>query len=218
MDAARRRAILARGGVYVIVGPGDRAAPIVDAAVAAGVRIVQLRAKDETDRDALALAREIAAHCRTAGALFIVNDRADLALLADADGVHVGPDDIPVTEARRVVGPERVIGASAHGGEEARALVAEGADYVGSGAVYRTASKDDAVVRGLAVIESARAAIGARIPLYGIGGIDATNAGPVIAAGADGVVVSNAIQGALDPRSAARALVELVAKAKAGAA
>ncbi len=218
MDAARRRAILARGGVYLIVGPGDRAAAIVGAALAAGVRIVQLRAKGETDRDALSLARQIAARCGTSGALFIVNDRADLALLADADGVHVGPDDISVAQARRVVGPERIVGASAHGGEEARALVADGADYLGSGAVYRTRSKDDAVVRGLAVIRSARQAIGARIPLYGIGGIDATNAGPVIAAGADGVVVSDAIQSAADPRAAARALVEVVAKAKAEAA
>ncbi len=207
--------MLARSGVYLVVGASDRTLTIVDAAIGAGVRLVQLRAKGATDRSALAVARGIAARCRAAGALFIVNDRADLALLAAADGVHVGEDDLPIEEARRIVGRERVIGASAHSGGEARGLVAAAVDYLGSGAVFPTSSKGDAVVRGLAVIAAVHAAIGARVPLFGIGGIDATNAALVIAAGADGVVVSSAIQNAADPGGAARTLVEVVTKAKA---
>lgn len=203
--------MLRAGGVYFIVAADRKSTSLVDAALAAGVRIVQLRAKGTPDRTALALARDLARRCAAAGALFLVNDRADLALLADADGVHVGDEDITVADARAIVGGDRVVGASAHDAPGARLLAAARVDYLGSGSVYATASKTDAAVRGLSVIREVRAVIGPALPLFGIGGITAANARAVIDAGADGVAVIAAIAGAAEPGEAAADLVARVA-------
>ena len=210
VQAEQRRAVLRSGGVYFIVAADARSPALVDAALAAGVRIVQLRAKGAPDRRALELARDLAHRCGSAGALFIVNDRADLAVLAEADGVHVGDDDITVGDARAILGADRLVGASAHGGSGARLLAAAGVDYLGSGSVFATASKADAAVRGLDVIREVRRSVGAGLPLYGIGGITAANARAVIDAGADGVAVIAAIADAPEPRDAAAALVAAV--------
>ncbi len=204
--------MLRRGGVYFIVAADGRAPALVDSALAAGVRLVQLRAKGASDARALDLARDLAARCARAGALFVVNDRADIALLANADGVHVGDDDLPVRDARSLVGADRVVGASAHDAPGAGRLAAEGVDYLGSGSVYATASKTDAAVRGLDVIREVRAAIGPALPLFGIGGITAANARAVIEAGADGVAVIGAIADAPQPREAAAGLIARVAR------
>lgn len=212
MRAEERGAALRRGGVYFIVAADLRSPDLVDAALAAGVRLVQLRAKGVADARALEFARDLAVRCARVGALFVVNDRADIALLADADGVHVGDDDLPVPEARALVGAKRVVGASAHDAAGARRMAAAGVDYLGSGSVYATASKPDAEVRGLDVIRGVRAAVGPGLPLFGIGGISAANARAVIEAGADGVAVIGAIADAPRPREAAAELIALVGR------
>ena len=135
----------------------------------AGARIIQLRLKDASSRVFLASAREIAARCRQRGALLIVNDRADIAKLADADGVHVGQDDLPLEAARAIVGPDRIVGVSTHSIEQARAAEAGGADYIGFGAIYSGGLKNVANAQGLERLRAIRAAV--RIPIVAIGGI-----------------------------------------------
>jgi thiamine-phosphate diphosphorylase len=145
---------------------------------------------------------------RAAGVPLIVNDRADVALAIGADGVHVGhPDkeDLPPELCRRVLGPSAVVGVSVDQEHEARAADAAGASYLSAGPIHATATKSDAgPAAGPALIRRLRGA--SRLPLIGIGGITAENAGAVIAAGADGVAVASSVLTAPDPAAAARAL------------
>ncbi|MCP3140733.1 thiamine phosphate synthase [Pyxidicoccus xibeiensis] len=170
--------------------------PLVDKAarlVAGGARVVQLRMKRTPPRDALAAAREVAALCRRAGALCLVNDRVDLALLAGADGVHVGDDDLPPEAARELLGPGRLVGVTVRGVEGARVAQAAGADYVGVGPLFGTTTKQVAApVLGL---ESFAAVVrDSPLPVVGIGGVGLANIGRVAAAGAHGAaVVSDAL-------------------------
>jgi thiamine-phosphate pyrophosphorylase len=210
MDARERREIVAKALVYFVCDADRVREPSqVCARVAeAGVRLVQLRMKAFRDAEAYSLAAQVATELRRRGALLIVNDRVDLALAVDADGVHVGADDLPTSSARRLIGPDRILGASAHNATEATNAVQSGADYLGCGSVFATRSKNDATVRGLDVVREVRAAT--VVPLYGIGGIDAGNAGRVIQAGADGVAVMRAIGEAPDPAAAAKRLLDVV--------
>ncbi len=210
MDGPDRRGALAAAGVYFICDVARVREPAqVSARVAeAGVRLVQLRMKGLRDADAYALAAQVATELRRRGALVIMNDRVDLALAIDADGVHVGADDLPVSIARRLVGPDRIVGASAHDASEAARAVQGGADYLGCGSVFPTATKADATVRGLDVVREVRAAT--VVPVFGIGGVNASNAGRVIQAGADGVAVVGAIADAADPAAAAKRLLDQV--------
>lgn len=191
----------------------------VTAAVAAGVCIVQYRDKRadgaEVRRErALAVLRA----CRAGGALMIVNDDPTLAASIEADGVHVGPEDAGVVEARAIVGPDRVVGASAGTLERAVALVAAGADYLGVGAIYeaRVTKANASAPRGLDALKDARNHPALRTaPIVAIGGIDANNAAACIEAGADGVAAVRAILGAPDIAASTSALVEIVAAARA---
>jgi thiamine-phosphate pyrophosphorylase len=203
--------------VYLVVDP-DKCRPqrgyleTARAAIEGGAGVVQLRDKDSTDQQLVRRARRLADLCHTAGAVCIINDRIDVALVGGADGVHLGPDDLPVDEAvdlRERVGlsPEAfVIGASAGTPDRARRLVEAGADYLGVGAMYDAApSKPDASTpRGPQAIEAIRQAVD--VPIVGIGGITPANAADVRAAGADGVAVIRAICAADDARQAARDL------------
>ncbi|WP_426447323.1 thiamine phosphate synthase [Paenibacillus sp. S-38] len=185
------------------------AAQIVREAIAGGVTLVQLRDKQSQLRDVLPAGREIRELCRSAGIPFVVNDRVDLALLLEADGVHVGQDDLPGLEARRLLGPDAIVGISAGTMEEAEWAVSQGADYLGVGPVYATASKSDA---GEAIGTELIAQIRSRwphLPLVGIGGIHAGNAAPVLAAGAQGVAVISAITRQKNPQAAAKGLAEI---------
>lgn len=176
-------------------------------ALAGGADAVQLREKGGTTRELIGLAREMAALCRGAGAVFIVNDRVDVTLAAEADGVHLGQSDFPIAMARRLLGPHRIIGGSAATVEEARRCVEEGADYVGFGPVYPTGSKADAApARGLALLREVVAAVPA--PVVAIGGIGVGNAAEVVRAGAHGVAVISAVCCQEDPAEATRRLVE----------
>ena len=196
-------------GVYLVtderLSKGRATAEIVRAAIRGGVDAVQLRGKDLPIREQLAIGRALRTITREAGVLFIVNDRLDLALALDADGVHVGQDDLPADVVRRLVGPEWIVGVSAATIAEARAARDDGADYIGVGPIWGTATKLDAgVAVGPGLIATLKAAV--ELPMVGIGGIGAGNAAQVIAAGGDGVAVVSAIMSADDSEAAARDL------------
>jgi len=179
------------------------------AALDGGVDAVQLRDKEAPDGAFLRLAIELAAHCRERGVPLILNDRAHLVAEAGADGVHVGEDDLAPEEVRRRYGERLVVGLSTHDRAEVAAATGRGADYVGLGPMFATPTK--ALTRtpgGAALLRDAADATA--LPLYPIGGIDAANAGALIAAGATRLAVSAAICQAADPRAAAAELKALL--------
>lgn len=182
---------------------------ICAAALDGGITTVQLRAKDWTDRQLLDAAAALRTLCRDAGALLIVNDRIDIALAADADGVHLGVDDLPVAAARRILGPEALIGYSPETDDDRERAERDGADYLGVGPVYGTTTKDDA---GSAIgVDGIRRVVTATtLPVVGIGGVAIDTASAVIEAGAVGVAVVGAVFFADDPRDAATRLAEAV--------
>ena len=192
--------------LYAIVDPldtGQHPVALAEALLAGGARCLQLRWKPAPPRDVLKAARAIRLLAHAAGALFLVNDRPDLAVLAAADGVHLGQDDLPLAAARRVLGSGRVVGLSTHDPDQARRAADAGADYVAVGPVYATTSKTNALApRGLDLVRAARAVV--PCPLVAIGGIDATSAPDVIAAGADAVAMIGALVRAADPAAAVR--------------
>jgi thiamine-phosphate pyrophosphorylase len=196
-------------------GEGRALVDVVRAALRGGAPCVQLRAKTESARETVELARALREATREAGALLVVNDRVDVALVAGADGAHVGDDDIPVAAARRIVPPGFLLGRSTETPEQAVRAREDGADYVGVGPVYETASKDDAGLPvGLARVAAVSRAAG--IPAVGIGGIDAANTAEVARAGAAGVAVIRAVMQAPDPAEAVRELLREVYSARTG--
>jgi len=204
--------------VYLVTGEslsaGRSTREIVERTIDGGVGVVQLREKDRTVRERYEMGREIRELCREAGVTFVVNDRVDLAQALDADGVHLGDDDLPVPVARELLGDDAVIGRSVSTVAAAKTAANAGADYLGVGTVYRTQSKDDIPEdeHGVGPDRVAAIADAVDIPLVGIGGITAENAGEVAAAGADGVAVITAITRAEDPAAATAALGEAVAQ------
>ncbi|MCJ7588971.1 MAG: thiamine phosphate synthase [Candidatus Aminicenantes bacterium] len=182
---------------------------VVRAAVRGGVTAVQLREKDCSTRQFLEIGRSVQEACRSLGVPFIVNDRADLALVLKADGIHIGQDDLPPRDARRLLGPDAVIGLSVETLEQALAAEAEDVDYLGISPIFATPTKPD--TRGewdLAGLSKLRRLT--RRDLVAIGGINPENAGAVIEAGADGIAVVSAICAAADPERAARDLRKAV--------
>lgn len=187
------------------VAPGRTLVEVVRAALRGGASAVQLRDKSATARDAAALARLLREETARAGALFFVNDRVDVALAAGADGAHLGDDDLPIAAARRIVPEGFILGASADTAEAALQAARDGADYVGVGPVYATASKPDAG-EAVGVERIGEVARRSPVPVVGIGGITAGNGAAVIGAGAVGVAVIAAVMRAADPEAAAREL------------
>jgi thiamine-phosphate pyrophosphorylase len=186
---------------------------LVAQAIRGGATMIQFREKGGTARVQIDIGRRLLAITRPAGVPLIINDRVDVALALDADGVHLGPDDLPVADARRIAGPEKIIGASAASAAEAARAEADGADYVGVGSVFPTASKPDAGdAIGPEALSQIRAAIG--IPIVAIGGITHVNAPEAIRAGAHGVAVISAVMGASDVREAARRLTRAIRAAR----
>jgi thiamine-phosphate diphosphorylase len=194
-------------GLYVILDPevarGDLS-EIAREALAGGARLLQLRDKTREKSQQLPLARALRELCEQQGALFIVNDYADLALTCGAHGVHVGQKDQPVAVVRKLVPREMIVGCSTNDVAEARAAEAAGADYVSVGRLFPTGSKDDTRPASLDTLRAVKAAVG--VPVCGIGGIDETNIDDVLAAGADIVAVIAAVVAAEDPQEAARRL------------
>jgi thiamine-phosphate pyrophosphorylase len=194
--------------LYVITpdAPPDHVVDIATAAARGGAGIVQLRHKTLARGDLLDLARRIRTVTAHAGVLFVVNDHVDIALLSGADGVHLGPDDLSVASARRVAGDRLLIGASASSPEAARAAVADGADYLGSGPAFATPIKTEKQVIGPRGVVAVAAAVGPEVPVFAIGGIDESNLAQLVAEGLRRVCVIRAVSGAPDPEQAARRL------------
>lgn len=202
-------------GVYLVT---DRASllgrellDVVEAAVAGGASMVQLREKTASTRDFVDLARGLLARLRPHGVPLLINDRVDVALAANADGVHVGQDDMTPGDVRALIGPDRILGLSVTGEAETRAAAGQPVDYLGAGPVFATFTKKDAGapqgLSGLATMLSL-----ATVPVVAIGGIGAANAADVMAAGASGLAVVSAICSAPDPASAAATLRRIVTR------
>ncbi len=206
---AGRREAIRTAGVYLVteesLSAGRRSEAIVEAALEGGCRLVQIREKEGAARRAWEIATAARDLTRRYGALLIVNDRIDLALAVGADGVHVGQDDLPLDVARRLLGPDAIVGLSITDASQLTAEDAAAADYLGVGAVFPTGSKLDATLTGLELLAHSRAS--SSLPIVAIGGVTIENAPLVAAAGADGVAVISAITQAADPAAATRALL-----------
>ena len=196
------------GRLHVLVDSLGLAAAALDG----GATTLQVRVKSGSDAARFRLISAVAERCRLAGVTCLVNDRADMAAAAGADGVHVGADDLPVAAARRVVGGSAMVGGTARNPATARRLVAEGASYLGVGPTYATGSKD-----GLPApigLDGLRAVAGAvNVPVIAIAGITPDRVEEVLATGAWGVAVIGAVADAPNPRAATRKLMQAVTKA-----
>jgi len=211
ISSATQQAVVSLRGLYVVTdarAAGGHQA-MARSAIAGGARIIQLRAKSLTLAQLLPLARAVREMAHEQGALFLINDRVDLALACGADGVHLGPDDLPVGIARRLM-PGGIIGASCGDAEEAQRAEREGANYIGAGAVFGTQTKADAGapigLQGLSEIVRAT-----RLPVAAIGGIDRNNIASVLQAGAQMACVVSAISAVGDEAAMTIAALALTA-------
>lgn len=202
----RRRALLAMR-LYVLLTPSQTSVPIGRAAEAAlhgGADVLQLRMKEADDAAILAAAREVERMCRERGKLFIVNDRPDLAALADADGVHLGQEDLSIEQARKILPGDRVVGVSTHSHEQALEAERRGADYIGIGPVFPTPIKGGHAPLQPGELRAVLADV--KIPHVAIGGINETNVTEVIGLGAKAIAVCRAVIARDDIAAAARTL------------
>lgn len=177
----------------------------IQEAAAGGAGVFQLREKDLSDRELIVRATEVRRWTREAGVLFIMNDRPDVARLCEADGVHLGQDDMSVRDARKIVGSEAIIGVSTHDREQLRQAILDGADYVGVGPTFKSSTKTFEELAGLAYVREATAET--TVPTFAIGGITPENVRDVYAAGATRVAIGAAITLAEDPRIAALSVI-----------
>ena len=205
-------------GLYVIIDPevtaGRDPSEVARGALEGGARMLQLRDKTSEKGQTLPLARKLKVLCAEYNALLIVNDHADLAALLESDGLHVGQGDLPVSEARRVLKPQQIIGRSNHLLKEVLDSETQGADHVALGAIYPTTTKASIIDRAPTGTEAIRVVKEAvNVPVVAIGGINVENAGAVVAAGADAICVTSAVGLALNPEEAARSLVERIISA-----
>lgn len=192
--------------LYLVTSPHQNLFAIVEAALKGGLSLVQYRNKDVDDNVQIAEGKKLCRLCHQYGALFLMNDRADLALAVNADGVHLGQQDLPISVARKILGPNKIIGRSTTNPHEMASAIAEGANYVGVGPVYQTPTKPGKPAAGLDYIRYA--AKHASIPWFAIGGINAQNIQNVIQAQAQGVAVVRAIMEAKDPQQATESLLK----------
>ena len=183
--------------------------PVVEEALKGGVKAVQLREKELQSVELYQLAREMRALTASYGAMLFINDRVDISLAVDADGVHLGERSIPIPQARKVLGADKLIGVSCHGGESAALAQDMGADFITYGPVFYTPSKA-AYGPPVGLGSFAEVAPLLRIPLFAIGGINRSNLREVIAAGARGIALISAILAADDPREEAERLLDLL--------
>ena len=197
--------------LYLVTDSTDRDmesfCALVEQALQGGATLVQLREKSATSREFYQRALRLKEVTDRYQVPLIINDRLDIALAINAAGLHIGQEDLPVAVARRLLGPERILGATAATVADALAAQADGADYLGSGAVYPTGTKPGKAILPLPVLAQIKQAV--RIPVVAIGGITAENIGPVRQAGVDGAAVVSAIMDSADPAAAARTLKRL---------
>jgi thiamine-phosphate pyrophosphorylase len=210
---ARARERLAKVRLCVLItesacaGPMDR---IIQEAAAGGAGMIQLREKDLNDKELLESARKVRQWTSQAGVLFIVNDRPDIAFLANADGVHLGQDDMPVMEARQILGPDRLIGVSTHSLDQVRQAVLDGANYIGVGPMFPSGTKDFPEFPGLDFV---REAIGlTSLPAFAIGGISVENVNQAAAVEVQRIAVSQAVCQAVNPSGVAQEILRHLQK------
>lgn len=204
LGQARHQQLL-RSQTYLVTAASDRLMAIVEAALQGGVEIVQYREKTADDCVRIAMAQQLRDLCHRYNALFLVNDRVDLALAVDADGVHLGQTDLPIAIARQLLGCDRIIGRSTTNPDEMSRALAEGADYIGVGPVYATPTKPGKAAAGLDYVRYA--ATHATIPWFAIGGIDLKTLQEVTQAGASRTAIVRAIMTAEHPTQAAQTWV-----------
>jgi thiamine-phosphate pyrophosphorylase len=198
---------LATARLYVLLSAAQCSASldwVIEQAAVGGADVIQLREKQLSDRELLHRARQVRRYTRQHKLLFIVNDRPDIARLVEADGVHLGQDDLSVADARRIVGPDLLIGVSTHTIEQVRQAVLDGADYLGIGPVFPSATKTFDHFPGLEFIRAA--SIETSLPAFALGGISPANVAQVVAAGARRIAVSSAIAAAEEPAQISRLL------------
>jgi len=198
--------VLEAARLYAITPDGDPESlvALVGAVLRGGADVIQLRHKTLPRGRLLELARRLAEVVHGAGRLFIVNDHLDIALLAGADGVHLGDDDLPLEDARRLAPPGFLVGASANRPDSARAAVAAGADYLGAGPAFATTVKPDKAVIGPRGVAAVAAAV--TVPVFAIGGIEEATIAELVAAGVHRACVISGLARASDPEAAARRL------------
>jgi len=193
----QRFQLLMQAQLYLVTAPTENLLSIAESALQGGLQMVQYRGKEGDDCDRIVIAQQLRELCRRYGALFLVNDRVDLAIAVDADGVHLGQQDLPIAVARNLLGSHRIIGRSTTNPEEMAKALEEGADYIGVGPVYATPTKPDKAAAGLDYVRYA--AENSPVPFFAIGGIDAQNLDEVMAAGGDRVAVVRALMKAENP-------------------
>lgn len=186
---------------------------VVSLALSAGVRFIQYRCKHGSRRAIYDTSSRLVHKVRHAGCLFIVNDHTDIAAAVDADGVHLGQDDLPIEYARKLLGKGKIIGISTHSLEQAKAARDAGADYIGFGPIFATTTKDAGPAKGIETLGLIKRSVS--IPLIAIGGITHANVTEVITAGADGVAVISAILTAKDIKGAAEEMIKNIRTAEA---
>jgi thiamine-phosphate pyrophosphorylase len=206
----RRLDRLKQSFLYLVTSPSEHLIPIVEAALQGGLTLVQYRDKNADDTVRLAYAYQMCKLCHEYDALFIMNDRVDLALAVDADGVHLGQQDIPISLARQILGPQKIIGRSTTNKDEMKRAIEEGADYIGVGPVYETPTKQGKAAAGLEYVSYA--ATNSPIPWFAIGGIDTNNVNDVLEAGAERISVVRAIVEAEQPTLVTQYLLAQLAR------
>jgi thiamine-phosphate pyrophosphorylase len=217
LDRLLRRDKLARlPGLYVIIDAaflkGRDAATLASQAIAGGASVIQLRAKELDIRSFLAMAGKVREVCNQRDILFIINDSLEVALAVDADGLHVGKEDLPVGVARRLLPAGKVLGCSVRTVPEAIQARADGADYLGAGSAYATATKTSAEVVGPGRLAEIKEAVD--LPIVAIGGINKGNIAGVMQTGVAGAAVISAVMDAYDVEAAARELVAIISEVK----
>jgi len=206
----RRDKISKLSGLYVIIDTlslkGHSHIEVASQAVRGGAKTIQLRDKVHSKKELLPIAQQLRNLCAEHNVLFIMNDYLDLAVAVDADGLHLGQDDLPIKLARKLLPIDKILGGSARTIEQATTAQSEGADYIAVGSMYPTTSKETAVVVGLERLRQIRQAV--TLSLVAIGGINKDNVAQVMAAGADSVAVISAVLGAVDVEEASRQIVD----------
>ena len=206
----RRDKISNLPGLYVIIDTlalkGRSHIEVASQAIRGGAKTIQLRDKAHSKKELLPIAQQLRNLCAEHNVLFIMNDYLDLTLAVDADGLHLGQDDLPIKVARRLLPMDKILGGSVRTMEQATTIQSEGADYIAVGSIYPTASKETVEVVGLEKLRQIRQAV--TLPLLAIGGINKDNAAQALAAGADSVAVISAVLGVEDVEEASRQIVD----------
>jgi thiamine-phosphate pyrophosphorylase len=203
---AKMQALMA-ARLYLVTMPVPNIVATVEQALIGGLKLVQYRSKDADDVERWQEAQALRDLCRQYHALFIMNDRVDIALAVDADGVHLGQNDLPIAVARQILGKDKVVGRSTTNPTEMAKALAEGADYIGVGPVYETPTKAGKAAAGLEYVRYALT--NSTVPWFAIGGVDTHNIGDVVSAGAPGVALVRAIMQAPDPSSTVQQLLSV---------